>query len=166
MEKERILKYDRNGKMVQVVSDIRYDENERVYKNAINRIDGLDGKIVWFQFTGDGFSIMNQDGELRHFRYEEAEQYLVDFAINPATGFCTYLTKSGEIYEEQENGSFRKVYSADDNNLQIPCYIDYSRDGELYFADIGTRGIYRVENETDAVLVMNTTGSAAPQELS
>lgn len=26
----RILKYDRNGKMVQVVSDIRYDENERV----------------------------------------------------------------------------------------------------------------------------------------
>ena len=166
MEQERILKYDRNGKMVQVVSDIRYDENERVYKNAINRIDGLDGKIVWFQFTGDGFSIMSQDGELRHFRYEEAEQYLVDFAINPATGFCTYLTKSGEIYEEQENGSFRKVYSADDNKLQIPWYIDYSRDGELYFADIGTRGIYRVENETDAVLVMNTTGSAAPQELS
>ena len=39
MEQERILKYDRNGKMVQVVSDIRYDENERVYKNAINRID-------------------------------------------------------------------------------------------------------------------------------
>lgn len=166
MEQERILKYDRNGKMVQVVSDIRYDENERVYKNAINRIDGLDGKIVWFQFTGDGFSIMSQDGELRHFPYEEAEQYLVDFAINPATGFCTYLTKSGEIYEEQENGSFRKVYSADDSKLQIPWYIDYSLNGKLYFADIGTRGIYRVENETDAVLVMNTTGSAAPQELS
>ena len=32
MEQERILKYDRNGKMVQVVSDIRYDENERVHK--------------------------------------------------------------------------------------------------------------------------------------
>ena len=72
--------------------------------------------------SGDGFSIMSQDGELRHFPYEEAEQYLVDFAINPATGFCTYLTKSGEIYEEQENGSFRKVYSADDNKPRFHGY--------------------------------------------
>ena len=29
MEQERILKYDRNGKMVQVVSDIRYDQQDR-----------------------------------------------------------------------------------------------------------------------------------------
>lgn len=166
MEQERILKYDRNGKMVQVVADIQYDEDERVYKNTINRIDELNGEIVWFQFIGDGFSIMSENGELRHFPYEEAEQYLVDFAVNPSTGFCAYLTKRGEIYEEQADGSFRKMYAADVDTFQIPWYIDYSADGKLYFADIGTRGIYLAENETTASLVMNMNGSVDPEELS
>ena len=63
--------------------EIQYGEEDRVYKNAINRILSLNGEIVWFQFTDDGFALMGESGELRHFLYPEAAQYLVDFVLDP-----------------------------------------------------------------------------------
>ncbi|WP_288702423.1 MFS transporter [uncultured Clostridium sp.] len=166
MEQERILQYDSQGKLVRTVAKIQYGKEDRIYKNVINRITELDGTVVWFQFTDDGFSLMGEEGELRHFLYPEAAQYLVDFEVNPQTGFCTYLNKNGEIYEEQADGSFVKLYGVDGNTLEIPWYMDYSADGQLYFADIGRRGIYRLTETGKAVLVLNGTGSEAPQELS
>ena len=165
MEKERILQYSQQGKRERTVAEIQYGADERIYKNRINRIAELDGKVVWFQFTDDGFSLMGESGELRHVAYPEAAQYLVDFAINPKNGACTYLTKMGEIYEEQTDGSFQKRYAVDGTTMEIPWYMDYSEDGELYFTDIGTRSIYRLTEAGEKVLVFNGTGSEEPQEL-
>lgn len=165
MEQERILKYSSLGKLEKTLMEIQYGEEDRVYKNAINRILSLNGEIVWFQFTDNGFALMGESGELRHFPYPEAAQYLVDFVLDPQTGRCIYLTKNGEICEEQENGTFKTLYEADEESLEIPWYMDFSEEGELCFADIGRRGIYRLKEDGKAELIWNVTGSDGLTEL-
>lgn len=146
MERERILCYSPEGKLLRTVTDIVYEETELIYKNSINRIGMQNGEIVWFRLTEQGFEVVSEAGVKQTVAYGDAARYLVDFAVNPVTQKISFLTKAGEIFEVQENGSFQLLYRPDQaEGYEIPWYIGYDSQGRLLYADIGQRTIVRLE---------------------
>lgn len=155
VELERILKYSPDGTYEACITEISYGETDLVYKNRINRLAILDGKLAWFQFTDGGFSLMSQEGENEFFPYEDAENLLVDFAVNPVDQSFSYLTKTGDIFTRNESGDFKRIYSVEGKEGHwIPWYMSYGKDGELYCADIGKRAVCRIEEGQEISLVM------------
>lgn len=167
MDYERILKYDADGKLLGTVAEIQYKEDDLFYKNAINRMTQWNGKLVWFQFTEDGFDLMSEDGIEQSFPYHDAANLIVDFEINPATQGIVYLTKAGEIFEQQEDGNFVCIYSAaEKEGSWIPWYLNYDENGLLCYADLGQRAIFRIEKDGTLTTLLANSSTSVPEGIS
>ena len=167
LEQERVLKYSSKGKFKEIVSVIRYGKDELNYKNKINRFASWNGKTVWFQFTESGFNVVSQNGIEKSFINENATRYLVDFAVNPVSQKISYLTKTGEIYTEDESGGFTKSYSIEGKDgYWIPWYINYDKDGSLLYADIGQRAIFKVGEDQNVTPIFFNGSTQIPKDWS
>lgn len=154
LEREQLLKYTKRGKFQKIVTEIDYEEDQLIYKNAINRITEWNGKTVWFQFTDTGFNMVSEDGIEESYLYDEAALNLVDFNVNPITQNISYLTKMGEIYSELDDGSFSLSYNIEEKEgYWIPWYIEYDSQGNMYVADIGQRALFKVTGVSTAIPV-------------
>lgn len=61
-----------------------------------------DGSFFVSDQSGKRFYyLMSEDGIEQSFPYHDAANLIVDFEINPATQGIVYLTKAGEIFEQQ-----------------------------------------------------------------
>lgn len=143
IESERILKYSPGGKFLEVFAQMNYGE-EPVLKNNIYKLDLIDDTLIWFQFTEEGYKICRETGGETQYLYDDAANMIVDFSVNPVTGRHGFLTKTGDIYEETQNREFKQVYSVKGRDgYVIPWDLVYDSKGDLYYADIGQRAIYR-----------------------
>lgn len=165
LERERILKYSSKGSLVRCVEEIAYEPSDLIYKNTINRLFFSDGELLWIRFTEGGFSLMSEAGELEFFPYEDAANLLVDFALNPADRRISYLTKTGEIYTQNEEGIFERVYCPKEGDgYRIPWYMSYDQEGMLCYADIGQRALYRLGENGEPRLLMTNYSNEYTEE--
>lgn len=157
LKREKVLKYSSNGKLESVLCDVQYGEEEAVYKNKINRFADWNGTVAWFRFTDAGFDLVSETGVIRSVPFEDASQYLVDFAVNPVNQKISYLTKAGEIYSEGEDASFSLTFSVEGKEgYWIPWYLGYDEKGILSYADIGQRNIFQINSDQTPVPLLES----------
>lgn len=155
---EKIIVYSPNGKFERTISDLEYDKNNIKYKNTLSSIEIQNDNIVWFQLLDNSFQLISEQGVQSEFKFDNANKYILDFAINPKTNKIYYLTKDGVIHAQTEDNKFTQVYSVENKEgYWIPWIIDFDENGNLYYSDIGQRTLYLIKDKQIEPLLCNNS---------
>ncbi|MFR5602237.1 MAG: MFS transporter, partial [Lachnospiraceae bacterium] len=163
IEKERIVKFDREGTYVSTVYEKLYEEGTGPL--ITGRIQGLtllsDG-VEFIYNEADCLSLMKVTfadlavETVKSIPYDT--QYLISFAIDKNTNQIYGVTKMAEIMEICDDGTERSIYKGEDHDtdefFSIPWRIAVDLEGYLYFTDIGLRNIGYVTPEGETGLVI------------
>lgn len=150
VEKERIVKFDRNGKYVSTVYQVEYELDNRPVTTG--RIQGMtlgeDGLAFVFaeadQVTLKKVPLEGGEAEtLREIPYDT--RYLISYGISREENRIYAVTKMADILELYDDGSDQVIYQGKEHDTEaffsIPWQAAPGGDGTVYFTDIGLRNI-------------------------
>lgn len=149
IERERILKFDPDGRYVSTVYDVTYEEGNRpVTVGRIQSLSYAEGCLQFVFAEPEQITLMKvstsggQAETVKQISYDT--RYLISYAVGTENQIYA-VTKMADILEIDDDGTDRTIYKGEDHDTEeffsIPWKISADSRGNLYFSDIGLRRI-------------------------
>ncbi len=150
IEKERIVKFSKEGKYLSTVYEITYAaENRPVTTGRIHEITLEKGGLKFVFSEPQHISLVRlqfHDGStevIRQMNYDT--KYLLSYGIDVSENRIYAVTKMADILEIYDDGAATVVYEGERHDTEeffsIPWETAVSASGRLYFTDIGLRQV-------------------------
>lgn len=160
-QNERILKFNNKGKFQAIIQSRDFSGEKRMINSSLLNMIYYDGKLYYAGKTKDKVEIYSiqvkekQGGEKteKTYDFENADIMLAQFAINPKNLDIYATSKDANIYKFS-GGGYERIYTGGNEDkesgyFEIPFGISYNYNSDrLYYSDIGTREIYRLDLDT------------------
>ena len=159
-----VEQYRENGWHEATLYEETFEEGDRpVYNAGMLGFKYYDGAFYFVKKNADSFCLtrLNMDGtaeEMKVYPYEQADRFLLAFAVCPQTEEVYFADKLGGVFHAVENGAHEPLPYPE--VPEAPAFsVPYALtvlDEALYVSDIGTRMIYKYEDGAfTAVLSMD-----------
>ncbi len=158
LSREAILKYNLKGKYLETITERDYSE-ERTNKHRFYGLSAQDGEVYYVECLENSF-VYNG----REIPYENAFNAVSDAAI--INGKVYILDKTGTIFEYSEDLTQTIVYSAENESEKniVPYKMSVDSQDNVYFIDIRSSTVRRVDRETLSSEVVYETGAVTVYE--
>ncbi len=149
IERERILKYDKQGRYLGTLFEKVYEESEAPYQY---------GNIFYLQNRGtelefglhNGNSIeqyfMNFDGTVSDPRSWNADLEISDLAYDFTSDRMIITTRQGNVVGLEKDGTEEVLW--DGEGTKIPWMVAVDDAGSIYFSELTNYAIYKLDAET------------------
>lgn len=158
MQREEILRYGPTGSFESVIYSKTYDDSEKkpelVQRGSFIALRADKEVVEWFEIDNNGIHpvrIIQNKGAIERLVGVDlpSANLLVSGAVRCADGSIVFSTKKGKIFKTAQGETPVELYSADEQkeSLSIPWWVSADAENNIYFSDLGTKTIRRIDSD-------------------
>ncbi len=166
MLREEILRYSAKGIFEEVLYSKNYGIDERkpelVQRGRFSSLHVEKQAVEWFDIDANGIQsirLLQPKGAIERTTgvYLAKANLMVSGAVRLSDKSIVYSTKKGKIFRSADHSEGVLLYSADDQkgNLSIPWWVGADRKGNIYFTDLGSRSIIRINPDKTVKTILS-----------